>query len=187
MKDTLAKYEMRLQNAVQLLNLAHQGYTASLMMRQPELIMASVTKALASMSVSSTPRVENGHTFKIIEDGKPTEPNQEVARERKQLGSFDTEVKRPRNRATYTNVLGLLGYSYSECENQLITNSTLHAHRFRLTFPNWLLSKAWEFFISNSCSGCTAHLKQYAVISCSSPVFRYAREGNIDELKKLFS
>ncbi|KAK3951214.1 hypothetical protein QBC32DRAFT_168094 [Pseudoneurospora amorphoporcata] len=68
-KDTLAKYEMRLQNAVQLLTLAHQAYTTSLLLRQPECIMATVTKALASTSDMSTALGNaNAHTFEIGEE-----------------------------------------------------------------------------------------------------------------------
>lgn len=80
------------------------------MKQQPELIMASVTKALALMSVSATSTNANGHNL-AIEDKKPPEHNQQVAWKNNRGGNYDTTVRRTKCRATYKrNFLGLLTY-----------------------------------------------------------------------------
>ncbi|KAK3354375.1 hypothetical protein B0H65DRAFT_437737 [Neurospora tetraspora] len=135
--------------------------------------MVSVTKALALTSSSTTLVNANTHTLEI-EEGKPPEHYQQVVRKSKKLPSdYDTGVKRARYRTNYErNLLGLLRYNYSEWEDQVISEST---------------AQAWEFHVSAASSGWRTHLKQYVVVSKSSPVYKYAEDGNIVELKKLFS
>lgn len=177
------------------------------MRRQPELIMTSVTKALALASSTTTPENAWVQTPDVKEEKAP-EYSEVLIEKNTRVGSSNTVAKRARYRTKYgRNFLGLVLYYYSEWQDQATTYSTSRGrsligtisgifvvadkshteYQLRLKLPTWLLGKAWELHVSAACSGWKTHLKQYAVVPKSSPVFERAVCGNIDGLKKLFS
>ena len=52
--------------------------------------------------------------------------------------------------------------------------------------PAWLVNRAWAFHAVKVCSGWDCYFRQYNVIPSSSPVFVYARSGNVTGLRELF-
>ena len=98
------------------------------MMRQPELIMASVTKALTMTSNSTVTTLgnarRNAQTIKIEEQKLP-ERNQQLVLSDQKLSKNDTTVNRAKTRINHKgNFLSFLQYSYSECEDQVVANYT---------------------------------------------------------------
>lgn len=59
--------------------------------------------------------------------------------------------------------------------------------RWRRAFHSLLLSRAWYLQICKSQQGWQFSMSIYAVVPSDSPVVKYAAEGNIKELQRLFS
>ena len=69
-----------------------------------------------------------------------------------------------------------------------VGNTEVHKEltaRYRL--PRWLANQVWDFCAKKSYSGWDFQLRQYVIISTSSPEFQYALSGNVRGLQELFS
>jgi hypothetical protein len=58
--------------------------------------------------------------------------------------------------------------------------------RLRFRTPTWLTSRVWEVHVKESCSGWMLGLSSYHIRPSDALVFKYAKDGDIQNLQQLF-
>lgn len=58
--------------------------------------------------------------------------------------------------------------------------------RLRFRTPTWLMSRVWEVRVKEACSGWMLGLSSYHIRARDALVFKYARDGDIQNLQQLF-
>ncbi|KAK4042343.1 hypothetical protein C8A01DRAFT_13999 [Parachaetomium inaequale] len=182
-KDTLEAYERRLQNALRFLGFAVQMHLVSAQKRQPDLVAAKVTEALALsrfvQAASSEPSGEEDIDNKDAND----QDDKMVPPSSSGWGWRKRSVQRQQKYRYSTRLLGAMPNC---CCISTTAADPDQAYRFHVAPPRWLLKKVWDIQISVACTGWNTVFRHYVVVPEDSQVFYEIKDGTLESLMELF-
>ncbi|KAK0511508.1 hypothetical protein JMJ35_006081 [Cladonia borealis] len=159
----------------------------ALLRLQPDIIQAKIMQALPS-GTSPTPLALQPHQ----NDRLAPVSSSEATGTRVQ-GSGTQSYQSFWQLTGAFNVLGDLTVSRKSYEKKSTKESDsfqdLEAHEEVRAFyrgPAWLVNRAWALHAVKARNGWDCYFRQYNILPSSSPVFMYARSGNVTGLRELF-
>ncbi|KAK0624770.1 hypothetical protein B0T17DRAFT_252429 [Bombardia bombarda] len=182
-KDTLEKYEIRLQRTAQILGLAHQIHMETMISRQPHLIATEVANALTA----KMPPLDDSETWSKLQEARVATSELPPPFKSSNLRPVTHQSQGKHQTRRMQDRLGLFAVEQKQSDGQVSSASKTTKYRIRFSPPRWLLDKAWDLQVSVASSGWDVCLRQYITMPEDSPVFKYAFHGNLSELLELFA
>ncbi|KAG8162124.1 hypothetical protein KVR01_007889 [Diaporthe batatas] len=185
-KGTLAQYEMRLQNTIQLLTLAQSSYIVALQRTQPEAIVSQLMSALSQCPQSAAlGHAETTHDQALAQLQVASKPPRRRA-SNSRTPSFARSQYLQMGLAKITGLLRVRAASkQADCGTS--TSSQEGLLRIEIQMPRWLCNSVFDAVFSRSYAGWACSLNVYSYIRRDSDVFRLIEDAlRLDDLNMMF-
>ncbi|KAI1453100.1 hypothetical protein F4805DRAFT_388003 [Annulohypoxylon moriforme] len=170
-KDSLRKFEKRLEHAIRMLALAQQSYHVALTRVQPNIIVEKFTALTLTGNL------------KQIQSNSEPEPKPETEERTIQSRS----QKQPRGIRTTTNFCwGPRKSTRPGIFGRISTASSTLGHAILVQSPTWLSWRSWELHSIKATGSWQYNLRSYSVVPDDSEIMELAKRGHSNDMRKLF-